>query len=72
MATHLGMWFAVGYPILVDWPASRRGPLQGVGAGTPPVAGTTPRVERAGSRLAVTVPSILDNEVVAIDVRGSR
>ncbi len=32
------------------------------------VAGTTPRVHHHGSELAVTVPSVLDHEVVAIDL----
>jgi hypothetical protein len=32
------------------------------------VAGGTPRVERSGNVLTLTVPSIVDHEVVAIDL----
>jgi len=32
------------------------------------VAERTPQVERSGSELTLTVPSILDHEVVAIDL----
>jgi hypothetical protein len=31
------------------------------------VSGQTPRFEHSAGRLSVTVPSILDNEVVAVD-----
>jgi len=31
-------------------------------------ARTKPRVERSGEHLAITVPSVLDHEVIAIDI----